>query len=445
MKTKPMFYFIAAFSAISGLLYGYDIGVISGALLFMQQDLSLNAHEVSMIGAAVLGGGAFVTLITGVLSDWFGRKKMMLVAAIVFLLGIIAIVNAHNYHEALTARLIQGIGIGIITINAPLYIAESAPTRLRGRSVTLFQLMLTIGILSAGFVDLFFTSHGGDWKAMFLTGFIPGVIMLVGAFIIPESPRWLMLKGHPAEALKVLQRTRSNEEAEIELAEMQESVQAAQPHAHENSPIWQRRYILPLALICIISILQQLTAINSVLQFGALLLKQSGLHSNLTAMTGATGIMALNFLATFLALCLIDKVGRKVLLLIGTGGLACALFFSSAIMHFIAPGPIQGHFLMIGLFAFILFYAIGPGVVIWLILSELLPLRIRSKGMAVGLFLNCLTSAILAAVFIPMIDSIGASTVFLLCGVSTTLYFLISTRLPETNQKTLEEIEAEFV
>jgi len=280
---------------------------------------------------------------------------------------------------------------------------------------------------------------------MFLTGFVPGAIMLAGAFIIPESPQWLMLKGHPAKALAVLQRTRSNEEAEIELSEMQESVQAAHPHAHENSPIWQRRYILPLALICIISILQQLTAVNSVLQFGAILLKQSGLHSNLMAMTGATGIMALNFLTTLLALCLIDKVGRKILLLIGTGGLACALFFSSAIMHFIAPGPIQGYFLMIGLFAFIIFYAIGPGVVIWLILSELLPLRIRSKGMAVGLFLNCLTSAILAAVFIPMIDQIGASGVFLLCGVSTTIYFLISTRLPETNQKTLEEIEAEFI
>ncbi len=440
-----MLYFIIAFSAISGILYGYDVGVLSGALLFMQGQINLTDQQMSLIGSAVLGGGAFVTLITGVLSDWFGRKKMMITSALLFLVGIYFISHAETYHQVLIARLIQGIGIGIITINVPLYIAEVTPSHFRGRSVSMFQLMLTIGIVVAGFIDLYFTRHGGNWHAMFLTGLVPGVIMLIGSFFIPESPRWLSMKGRPLEALKVLQKTRSEEEAEKELSEMQEARNAVHPHLNETTTVWQKRYMKPLLFVCIIAILQQLTAINSVMQFGAVLLKHTGLHSNLLAMMGTTGIMALNFLTTFIALCLIDKVGRKTLLSLGTGGLACALFFSAIVMHFTDPGLSQGYLLMIGLFAYIIFYAIGPGIVIWLVLSELLPSRIRSKGMAFGLFLNSLTSALFAGAFMPLIDHFGASGVFLLCGITTSIYFLMARRIPETNQKTLEEIEEFFV
>lgn len=443
---KNVFYFIVAFAALSGILYGYDIGVISGALLYMRQEISMTDQQISFVGAAVLGGGAFVTLITGPLADWFGRKKMMVAAAAIFIVGIFIVVNAHTYHGVLIGRLVQGIGVGIITIAAPLYIAETVPTSKRGRSVSSFQLMLTAGILLSGFMDIYFIAHGGNWRAMFLSALIPGVLMLIGAFFIPESPRWLVLKGRSLEALKVLRRTRTEEEAEIELSEMQEAIHAAHPHLNQTTTVWQSRYMKPLLLVCFIAIIQQLTAINSLLQFGALLLKESGMSSNLTAMMGATGMMALNCLTTFLALCLIDKVGRKTLLSIGTGGLACALFYTAVVMWLTHPGLVQGSLLMVGLFAFIIFFAIGPGVVIWLILSELLPLRIRSKGMALGLFLNSLTSAVLAAFFLPLINLLGASSVFFICGLFTTIYFCMAWKvLPETNQKTLEEIEEYFV
>lgn len=443
---KPMFYFIVAFGAISAILYGYDIGVMSGAFLFVRQDIPMTDQQISFVGSAVLGGGAFVTLITGPLSDWFGRKKMMVAAALTFMLGILIVATAHSYDAILAGRLIQGIGVGILTIASPLYLAESVPSEQRGRSVSAFQLLLTTGILVSGFMDLYFTTHGGNWRAMFLSALIPGVLMLLFALVAPESPRWLVMKGKPIEALKVLQKTCSTEEAETELSEMQESLRAIHPRLHETSSIFQKRYMLPLVIVCIVAIAQQLTAINSVLQFGALLLKESGLHSNLIAMTGATGIMALNCITTFIAFCLIDKVGRKPLLCLGTGGLACALFYSAGVMYFCPPGALQGYLLMLGLFAFIIFFAIGPGVVIWLILSELLPMRIRSKGMALGLFLNSLASALLAAFFIPLINLIGAGNVFLMCALFTSIYFIIAWKvLPETNQKTLEEIEELFV
>lgn len=305
--------------------------------------------------------------------------------------------------------------------------------------------MLTAGILFSGFMDLYFIAHDGNWRAMFLSALVPGILMLIGACFIPESPRWLVLKGRPLEALQVLRRTRSEEEAETELCEMQESIHVVHPHPNRTSSIWQNRYMKPLIIVWCLAVIQQLTAINSLLQFGALLLKQSGMSSNLMAMMGATGMMALNCLTTFIALCLIDKLGRKTLLSIGTGGLAVALFYSAFVMHFTSPGIIQGYLLMIGFFAFIIFFAIGPGVVIWLILSELLPLRIRSKGMALGLFLNSLTSAVLAAFFLPLINILGTSLVFLICGLFTTIYFYMAWRvLPETNQKTLEEIEEYF-
>lgn len=443
---KSMFYFIIAFGAISAILYGYDIGVMSGAFLFIRRDIPMTDQQISFVGSAVLGGGAFVTLITGPLSDWFGRKKMMIVAALTFMLGILMVASAHTYHTILVGRLIQGIGVGVLTIAGPLYLAESVPSKQRGRSVSTFQLMLTTGILVSGFIDLYFTEHGGNWRAMFLTALIPATIMLVFSFIAPESPRWLAVKGKTTQALKVLQKTRTLEEAKLELSEMQASDHATHPHPHEISSIFQKRYMYPLFIVCVIAIIQQLTAINSVLQFSALLLKNSGLQSNLIAMTGATGIMALNCFTTFIAFCLVDKVGRRPLICIGTGGLACALFYSAIVMHFIMPSPMQGYLLMLGLFAFIIFFAIGPGVVIWLILSELLPTRIRSKGMALGLFLNSLTSAILAAFFMPLIHKIGADGVFLICGLFTTAYFFIVWKLlPETNQKTLEEIEELFV
>lgn len=439
-------YFVLIIAALGGILYGYDIGIIAGALLFMRSDLSLSVQQISFIGSAVLGGGAFATLVTGPLADKFGRREMLLFAAILFLVGVLTVSVAQDYFSVLTGRLIQGVGIGIITIATPLYIAELMPSHFRGRGLATFQLMLTAGILFAGFVGIYFTRNGGNWRGMFLTALIPGFLLLIGSLVMPASPRWLMLKNRNREALQVLKKTRYADEAETEYTEIQELIRS---HHNEKGSFWQllkmRHYWKPFLLVCVIAIVQQLTAINSIIQFSAVLLQQSGMSSNLLAMMGATGIMGLNFLTTIAATLLVDKIGRCFLLSLGTFGITCSLFFCAFVLRFTSAGVLQGELLMLGLFAFIVFFAIGPGAVIWMILSELLPLKIRSKGMAIALFLNSLASAVLAAVFMPLISLFGANVVFAGCAFSTLIYFLIVWCLvPETKNKTLEEIEVLF-
>lgn len=439
-------YFVLFIAAISGILYGADIGVISGALLFMRNDIGLDDQQISFIGSAVLGGGAFATLITGPLADIFGRRMMIITASILFIIGVVFVIIANTYESILIGRLIQGIGIGIITIATPLYLAELMPTHYRGRGLATFQLMLTAGILLAGLIGLYFTHHGGNWRGMFMATLIPGVIILAGSFFMPESPRWLMLKSRDEQALNILQKTRDTSQAMLEFEEMRHLIKQ---HQEEQTSLWRllqlKHYWQPLLLVSVIAIVQQLTAINSLLQFSALILKASGLSSNIVVMMGATGMMGLNFLTTIIALLLVDKLGRRFLMILGTLGLTVSLFYTALVLHLVAPSPLQGELLMLGLFGFIIFFAIGPGAVIWMILAELLPLKIRSKGMSIGLFLNSLTSAILAAVFMPMIKYFGNSFVFGLCGGFTFIYFLIVWQLlPETKDKTLEEIEEIF-
>ncbi|MDF2530088.1 MAG: sugar transporter [Gammaproteobacteria bacterium] len=436
---------LIAFAAIGGVLYGYDIGIIAGALLFIQRDIMMSAQQMSFLVAAVLGGGAFATLVTGPLSDLLGRRLMLAAASIIFLVGVFSVAFAHNYLTLLLGRMTQGVGVGIITIAVPLYMAESVPSHLRGRGISAFQMMLTVGILLASLVDLYFTTKG-SWRGMFLSAAVPGVVMLIGACCLDDSPRWLTMKGLHDKALAVLKKTRPEHIAQSELEQIKHSLSSYHDqHTGIKLSLMQKRYAVPLVIVFAVAILGQLTGINSILQFSAVILKQAGLASNISAMLGSTAITGLNFLVTVIALSLIDKVGRKALLSVGTCGVVCALIYSALVFGFAAVGPMKGYLLLFGVLGFILFFAIGPGVVVWLILSELLPSRIRSTGMAVALFLNSLTSTVLASVFLDLVGWIGYAGVFGLCAAFSFIYFLLAVFVvPETKNKTLEEIEHYF-
>lgn len=444
-KIKPFAYFIIMFAGLGGMLYGYDIGVISGALLFVQHSIQLNDAELSTIVAAVLGGGAVATLVTGYLADRFGRRTMISIASAIFIVGVLLLVFSTNYAMLLTARLIQGIGIGIITIIIPLYLAETAPSSIRGRSVTVFQLFLTGGILLAFVVDLAFT-HSGNWRGMFACVLVPGVLLFIGSFFLTKSPRWLYSQGQLKEALVALRKSQSDEEAKHDIQEMRSTL-TNETNLSINQFlkfITQRKFLKPFLIALAVASLNQLTGINSILQFVTLILHSTGLSSEFVSMLGSVGVGLINFIVTIIALSLIDKVGRKPLLMLGTAGTVIALFYSG----FICTWPdslLKGELLTLGLFIFIFFYAIGPGVVVWLVLSELLPMSIRSKGMAICLFVNSAISAILASVFLVMAHNYGFQSVFWLCGSCTVFYFLLAAfALPETKNKTLEEIELTF-
>ena len=444
-KVKPFAYFIVMFAGLGGMLYGYDIGVISGALLFMQNSIQLSDTELSTIVAAVLGGGAIATLITGYLADRFGRRKMISIAAGIFIIGVLLLIFAQSYAVLLTARLIQGVGIGIITIIIPLYLAETAPSSIRGRSVTVFQLFLTGGILLAFLIDLAFT-QSQDWRGMFACVLVPGVLLFIGSFFITKSPRWLYSQGQLKEAVAVLRKSESEEEAEHDIEEMKRTHLNASDLSISLfcNKLLERKYVIPFLIALAVASLNQLTGINSILQFVTLILHSTGINSEFVSMLGSVGVGLINFVVTIIALSLIDKVGRKPLLILGTAGTVIALFFSGYICTW-TDSILKGELLTLGLCLFIFFYAIGPGVVVWLVLSELLPMSIRSKGMAICLFVNSAISAILASVFLIMAHRLGFQSVFWLCGSCTILYFLIAMfALPETKNKSLEAIEIGF-
>ncbi len=445
VHSKELFSFMMiVIAAFGGVLYGYDLGIISGALTFMQRDILMTPSEMHIIPGAVLFGGALATLVTGPMCDWVGRKKMIITAAIISLLGVFVIANSHNYIELLSGRLIQGIGVGIITIAVPLYLAEAIKPSIRGRSICAFQLLLTCGILLSSLVGLYFT-RTGNWRAMFWSTLAPGTFLLVGSFFLPESPRWLCLQGRFHQAFGILLKSRSEAGAREELSQMQILMKNKSTETKDSVKIWQKKFMLPLIVVLVVACLGQLTGINSFLQLTPLILKNGGLSSDVIAMLGNTAITGLNFLVTIIAFFLIERLGRRFLLCLGTAGIVISLFYLGMVFYLLPTNELKGILLLAGILSFILFFAIGPGVVIWMVISELLPLRIRSSGMALALFLNSMTSAILATSFLGLADSIGYSGVFWLCGFFSLLYFLtVFFFVPETKNKTLEEIERHF-
>lgn len=434
--------YIMCFAGIGGVLYGYDIGVIAGALDFVKIEMVLTEHQLSTIVSAVLGGGALATLFSGVLADWFGRKKMILLAAIIFAIGIYILINATDYAGALIGRLIQGVGVGIVTILVPLYLVETLPSEMRGRGVTLFQCFLTAGIMLASLVNLQF-AYSGNWQAMFAIALVPAAILFVGTIGLSESPRWLFKKNKLEKAQRALLRCNDSAEVKREMAEMHSLAEdEAQKKQHT---IFQKRYIIPLLIALGIACANQLTGINSLLQFSTHILKQSGLSSDFVSMLGTLGITLTNFLVTVIAFFLIDKIGRKRLMCFGTLGMVIALFALGMFSYFMPTGLTQGYLIVLGMLVYIFCFAIGPGVIVWLALSEILPTAIRGNGMAACLFVNSMVSTALASVFLQIAEHWGYSANFWLCGFFTVFYFILVYKfLPESKDKTLEEIEEEF-
>ena len=441
-REKPFTFFIFAFAAIGGLLYGYDLGVISGTLLFIDKEIPLTATQTSLIVSAVLGGGSIATLISGPLADWIGRKKMIFLASVILILSTVILAIAYNFSTLLIGRLIQGISIGIITIVVPLYLTETSPKNMRGRGVTTFQLVLTLGILFAYLVNIWFAKDE-NWRGMFLCVLFPASLFLIGSIFIPESPIWLFGKGKHKKAQKMLLKLRKKKEAEIEYEELLLIQKTTEPSIEKIK--WQKHYKIPLIIALGVGILNQLTGINVILQYITIILKDAGLTLNWMSLLGSAGIGLINFITTIFAFSLIDRLGRRKLLLIGSAGIVLFLSISGFISIFLIPSYIKGTILLFLMLGFICSFAIGPGVVVWLAISEILPNAIRSKGMGIALFLNSLSSTIYASIFLNMVKYLGYSSVFFMSAVFTLLYFLLTYYLlPETKNKTLEEIETHF-
>lgn len=452
-------------AGLGGFLYGYDIGIIGAALLYLHKAITLTVGQESLVVAAVLAGGTVSSLVAGACADVIGRKKLMIAAGALFLASVLLIVTAHGFVSLFLGRTLQGLSAGMIAVVIPLYLAECLPANIRGRGTAAFQLMLTVGILIAAAVGAHYTrgveavSSGAPpetlltaqdqaWRAMFMSAIYPGALYLLGAFFVSESPRWLFRRNQREAARAALLRSRAPADAEAELTEMAVSAKSESGGVGQG-PLWQRKYILPFVLSCAVLGLTQATGINSILQFIVVILQKAGLPASIAA-EKATYVTAVNVAMTIVGLLLVDKLGRKALLKLGTGGIAVALATAAVVFFRVeAAGSVaseaSGNIVMASLMVFIGSFAVGPGVCVWLALSELMPTRIRSVGMGLGLLINQGISTAIAAAFLPVVSRFGYSAMFIGWAICAVVYFLVAALwLPETKGKTLEEIEAEF-
>lgn len=435
---------VMVFAGIGGIFYGFDIGIISGALGFMQHDFGFGDNGKAFIVAAVLYGGAVATLFSGPFADHFGRRFSINLSAIVFIAGNIVLIFSANFSMLIAGRLIQGIGVGIITIVVPLYVAETIPPRLRGRGVALFQLCLTFGIL-LGYLINYALKSTHSWQLMFTVAFVPSIIFLIGGLLfLPRSPRWLFQHGFTEKARDVLSGMQSEASVDETLSKIREVINEEKKEHRSSWRLLMKRGFRKAFLIALaVGILNQLTGINVLLQYNAEILQASGLD---TAILGSVFVGLVNFLVTIVGLMLVDRVGRRPLLIFGTTGILAALLFIGFIHALLPPTAFTGYATLAGFIVFSVCYAVGPGVVVWLAVSEILPMAIRGKGMAIALCANSLMSAVLANIYAFIVGRIGLSGFFFVLSFFVFLYLMTAIfPLPETKDRSLEDIEREFL
>ena len=575
--------FLLLVAGLGGLLYGVDVGIIGGALPYLEATSRLNAGQLSIIVAAVLLGSVISTLFAGLLADWMGRKPLMALSGLTFVVSIPMIALAHGYGPLFFGRLLQGVSGGLIGVVVPLYLAECLSASTRGKGTGIFQWLLTLGIVSAAIIGIYysyrveavlkvadattvFAFKDQAWRRIFWVSLPPGVLFVLGSLFVAESPRWLFLRGKKELAYASLLRSRSPEQADTELREMEQTASTVETRKTASGgakdTLLRRKYVIPFILACVILFCNTATGVNSIIGYNTSILLQSGL-SDLYAHWGYVLFTIINFLFTIVGLTLVDKKGRKFLLVLGTIGIivsmcTIAILFlrteahnvdvrdtvqamvkpeQALALHFdaveakqlllaggyagsdirsdraslnviyaygdftcstsfvrsddVGAAPVQvdrggcvpvnkveaffknpfadfsgaqtaplkiqkavigtvpdsghGWLVAIGLYCFMAFYALGPGVCVWLALSELMPTRIRSNGMSIALLINQVVSTTFAAVFLPVVSKFGYSTMFFLFAGFTVIYLITAAFfLPETKGKTLEEIEEYF-
>jgi SP family myo-inositol transporter-like MFS transporter 13 len=569
--------FLLLVAGLGGLLYGVDVGIISGALPYLEATSHLTAGQSSFIVAAVLLGGVFSTLFAGLLADGLGRKTMMILSGLLFVASIPIIAFSHGYTPLVLGRILQGISGGLIGVVIPLYLAECLGATNRGKGTGIFQWLLTLGIVVAALIGSYYSNRVDEvaklgnadqlfafkdhaWRSIFWVSLPPGILFVIGSFMVAESPRWLFRRGRKEAARTALLRSRNEAQAEVEMQEM-EATDAAEKTKSATTQIREsllhRKYVIPFLLACVILACNQLTGVNSIIGYCTTILIQAGLGDK-AAHSGNLILTVVNFLMTIGAVVLVDRRGRKFLLSLGSAGVIVSLVCAGIIFHkteklrvdcrdavqamvatnqtlslkfntatadamlagrslngdqstlvviysygdfhaattvvrsddaaakpveitrddclpvnkvkaFFAnpfadldaariaplkidnalvtpvPDARNGWLTAICLYAFMAFFAVGPGVCVWLALSELMPTRIRSNGMSIALLINTAVSTTIAAVFLPAVGKYGYSTMFFIFAGCTVVYFVTAAFfLPETKGKTLEEIEAHF-
>lgn len=437
---KPIYFF----GALGGLLFGYDTGVISGAILFINEELGLTPFLEGLVVASLLLGAAIGAASAGPLSDRLGRRNIIIIAAILFTIGAIGAALAPNVGVLVFFRVVLGLAVGSAALIVPLYLSEIAPTQIRGAITSLNQLNIVFGILFAYIVNALLASAGA-WRWMLGLAVIPSLVLLIGMFFLPETPRWLVSQDRDEDARDVLRRSRDEETVEREIQDIREVEEQEEGGLRELMASWVR----PALVVAIgLAVFQQIIGINTIIYYAPTTLTNVG-YGNEAAIYANLLIGVVNVAMTFVAIWLIDRVGRKPLLLTGLVGMVLSLTVLG-LSSLLLPQPSNptdpaAIITLVCLAGFIVSFAATWGPTVWVMLPEVLPLRIRGTAMGVAIFLHWLANFAVSQTFPIFLAAWGPGITFLGYAVIGVVAFVfVSALVTETKERSLEEIEADL-
>ena len=438
------FKLLVGIAALGGLLFGYDTGVISGALLFIRTEFALSPTMQGVVAGIALIGAAGGAAFAGSLSDRFGRRRVLVATGLVFVVGAIISALAPVTAVLLTGRIILGVGIGFASMLTPLYLAEMAPAESRGALVSLNQLAITCGILVSYLIGYIF-AQGGQWRWMLALGALPGAILAGGMLVLPETPRWLAGHGHMADAEAVLRRLRGGAgDVDAELNELRTDLRR-QGRLAGWGELLNQVVRGPLIVGVGLAIFQQITGINTVIYFAPVIFQAAGISSASSAILATAGVGVVNVAMTVVAIRLIDRVGRRGLLLSGLLGMAVCLILLGLGFAIGSSSAALGWLTALSLAAYVGFFAIGLGPVFWLLISEIFPLYIRGRGMGAARIANWGSNLLVTVTFLELIVVLGRPGTFFLYGALAALaYGFTWLHVKETKGLSLEAIEADL-
>ena len=457
-----------AVCGLAGLMWGVDIGLIASAVPYIRATCDFSAAELSAVVAAVLLGTIFGKVVGAQCAERLGRLMALRLTAVVLAVAVpIICLSGGAFWPMFIGRILQGVGCGMVGLVTPLFMVETSPAESRGKGAGMIQLFVCIGLVVVALIGLAITSIFGAadsvsvsmadktmaWKTLFWISAIPTVFLFLGTFFVAESPRWLFVHGRRDDAKDSLLRNNEPSRAEATLAELEMIATDQRCGGDASAPVketvFQRKYMVPVLLAGTIAVCTQFCGINMILNFSVVLAQKAGLAHTL-ANWSDTALKGVNLMMTLVAMSLVDKRGRRILLSLGSGGMTIGLALVGVVFLMLergvlAPSAATGWLATAGLVFFIAAFAIGPGICIWLAESELLPLRIRANAMMTIGFVQMGSSWLLAQLFLPWSERYGEASVFFTLSMVCVVFFVtVVAFLPETKGKTLEEIERHF-